>query len=339
MARPSVQVVLAHYSEDLSWTKEHEHPSVKFTVYSKSETPPMGTIVLPNVGRESHTYLHHIVHNYHRLADWTVFSQAVRPSWGYHGGGEASGHLSDRVEFVDYLQPFPDGRDSFFIFDAVSQFPSAKQTNRLGFMMKDLAESAMDKSMCPPGAADGWTPWWWDQDHPQLRGEASNITMLQFYHRFIARDEYTEKPLTLAFAQGARFAVSRDRIHTRPQEYYAALLEQLSRSVMPMEGYWMEAAWYDAFHPEALQSKHQLCTLPPDQDALTVAGMQAEILRRARERHILVEDSGERTSHLRSLSYAYSGPTTTTSAAHRNLCTLVGTRMLVVVLAARVFWA
>merc|ERR1719323_597887 len=110
------------------------------------------------------------------------------------------------------------------------------------------------------------------------------MSMLEFYHRFIAGDDYTDEPLTLAFAQGARFAVSRERIHSRPREYYAALLEQLSHSAMPMEGYWMEAAWYDVFHPEALQSKRPPCDLPrlpPLQGALSISAMQAEALHRA----------------------------------------------------------
>jgi hypothetical protein len=33
-------------------------------------------IQLPNIGREAHSYLYHIVANYDRLADWTIFSQA-----------------------------------------------------------------------------------------------------------------------------------------------------------------------------------------------------------------------------------------------------------------------
>jgi len=304
-AASSVEVVVAHYTENLSWTREYERPGVEFTVYSKSMPPPEGSIVLPNVGREAHTFLYHIVRHYHHLADWTVFTQAVRPSWGYHGGGEASGHLSDTVEFADYLRPFPNGSDSFFVFSAASQFPSARHINRVGFMIKNLKESVMGKSMCPPGAANGWTNWWWDASHPHLWAKASDITMLEFYHRFIAvNNEYTDEPLTLAFAQGARFAVSRERIHARPREYYAALLEQLSHSIMPMEGYWMEAAWYDVFHPEALQSKRLPCTLPPMPSAegiLSIPAMQGELLRRATEERLL-EDSNEMGTPHRVLS-------------------------------------
>merc|ERR1719463_1003814 len=84
-AGKAVEVVLAHYEEDLSWIKAYEGSGATFTVYSKSQNPPEIATALPNVGRESQTYLHHIVNNYDDLADWTVFSQAVAPTWGYHG--------------------------------------------------------------------------------------------------------------------------------------------------------------------------------------------------------------------------------------------------------------
>jgi len=209
-----------------------------------------------------------------------------------------------------------------FVLNSVSQFPSAMQANRLGFMIKNLKGSAVGKSMCPPGGANGWTSWWWDQGHPQLWGKASDTTMLHFYHRFIAgdddKDEHKEK-LTLAFAQGARFAVSRERVHARPREYYAVLLEQLSRSVAPMEGYWMEAAWYDVFHPEALQSKRPPCDLPrlpPLQGALSISAMQAEALHRAQEGGFL-DDLGEFTDQIRMLSATY-GNTTDQGNSTRN---------------------
>ena len=46
-------------------------------------------IPLPNVGRESHTYLTHIVTQYDDLSDYTIFFQGGEPSWGYHTAGPA----------------------------------------------------------------------------------------------------------------------------------------------------------------------------------------------------------------------------------------------------------
>lgn len=80
-------VVVAQYKEDVRWIGDLVHPSIrKIFVYTK------GPVVrdmsdervfhsyLPNVGRESHTYLWHCVHNFRsmasgEMADFTFFLQ------------------------------------------------------------------------------------------------------------------------------------------------------------------------------------------------------------------------------------------------------------------------
>mmetsp|Transcript_15820 Transcript_15820/g.41878 ORF Transcript_15820/g.41878 Transcript_15820/m.41878 type:complete len:336 (-) Transcript_15820:439-1446(-) len=255
------RIVLAHYKEDVSWVSQYTgKENIDVIIYSKAAVMPevAGALALPlsNFGRESHTYLHHIVHHYESLADWTVFSQATPPSWGYMLGDSTNGHLNDKVSFDDYVRPFPEGRDSFFVMNAASQFPRAVQLNRHGIIAKGLPEEGPE--MCPRQGAAGWTDWWFLPDHPHLR----KGDMLEFYHKYVALSENDHKPLTLAFAQGARFAMSRERIHARPKEYYARMLVALSKEKNPQEGFWMEAVWWDVFHPEALQSKTPLCPLP-----------------------------------------------------------------------------
>jgi len=208
--------------------------------------------------------------------------------------------------------------------NAASQFPSGRQTNRLGFMLRDLKEDQLTKDTCPATGIDGWTPWWWDKKHPQLRSKAkSELTMLEFYHKYIAQDENDGKDLTLVFAQGGRFSVSRDRIHKRPREFYSTLLDQLSMGVSPMAGYWMEASWFDVFHPEALQSKKVACALPatPEGLGLSIAELQDEIVERAKEDGILTD------AKFRSLTYSstyYSSDTYTYSVLSGDTSTYVG---------------
>ena len=74
---PDREFVIAHYNEDLSWIQ----PFADYChVYHKgNEKVPRFDVrwweQLPNYGREAHTYLYHIIENYHRLADVTVFLQ------------------------------------------------------------------------------------------------------------------------------------------------------------------------------------------------------------------------------------------------------------------------
>lgn len=72
-----LELVVCRSGEDLAWTKNIPR-GVPLTVYDK--TPPPGSpwpdsTPLPNVGREAHAWLHHLVDRYNSLADWTVFAQ------------------------------------------------------------------------------------------------------------------------------------------------------------------------------------------------------------------------------------------------------------------------
>ena len=69
----STRLVIAKYKEDISWINKIKNHNI--TVYDKSEFPVKDSIKLPNVGRECHTFLYHIVQNYDNLDDITVFLQ------------------------------------------------------------------------------------------------------------------------------------------------------------------------------------------------------------------------------------------------------------------------
>jgi len=58
-------VVIAKYQENLSWTSQL---TSEFIYYDKSDR-------MFNVGREAHTYCHHIIKNYETLSDELFFTQ------------------------------------------------------------------------------------------------------------------------------------------------------------------------------------------------------------------------------------------------------------------------
>lgn len=75
------ELVVARYREDLAWLRKRP-ANLHVTVYDKSGQQDTGTrsgsvlvSPLPNVGREAHTYLHHLVNRYDTLAEWTIFCQ------------------------------------------------------------------------------------------------------------------------------------------------------------------------------------------------------------------------------------------------------------------------
>jgi len=73
----TLEIVVARYNENLDWLKEIKmSKEIKITVYNKGANDiDIPFIPLPNIGRESHTYLYHIINNYDNLADQTIFCQ------------------------------------------------------------------------------------------------------------------------------------------------------------------------------------------------------------------------------------------------------------------------
>lgn len=83
--RGEIEIVVAKYHEDIRWLDAYTR--LRTVIYDKSESPRFKP--LPNIGREAHTYLHHICENYDRLADTTVFLQ-----------GDPSAHVADLHEGI-----------------------------------------------------------------------------------------------------------------------------------------------------------------------------------------------------------------------------------------------
>lgn len=77
---PAIDVVVARYRESVSWLRKTPH-ALRLFVYDKggdlaaADASRAEIVPLPNVGREAHTYLTHIVRHYHELAPLNVFCQ------------------------------------------------------------------------------------------------------------------------------------------------------------------------------------------------------------------------------------------------------------------------
>ena len=120
-----------------------------------------------------------------RLAEWTVFTQAAPPSFGYKGHRSGGGHLNEGVAFSDYLQP----REHSFFVDTAA-FSTSDSTHfasslRMSYMYHDALLAS--KEMCPP--VGQWSEWWdmgWFTGYVQDKWRAQNGTsIVDFYNRFV----------------------------------------------------------------------------------------------------------------------------------------------------------
>ena len=75
----NIDIIVSRFNEDLSWTLEYPFNKFKFIVYNKGENDDFEKtnvkiiINLNNLGKNDHTYLHHIIENYYNLSNIIVF--------------------------------------------------------------------------------------------------------------------------------------------------------------------------------------------------------------------------------------------------------------------------
>jgi hypothetical protein len=247
-----LEIVLAQYDEDIAWSDAYSHVR---TVYCKKSDAVQGCIPLDNVGREGHTYLYHIVKNYDKLAEWTVFSQAGKPTEGYKGHRLGGGHMMPGVTFADYLlQTNQTDRDgAFFVFTFRMHLPTLAHSLRDQYVAMPGGASSTGPASeltCPAKhSQDEWGSWWdigWFREYLGARCGVPASQMGSLFQSFWEKQVQAPRPDfdIVYFAQGARFAASRARIHQRPKSYYEDLLQLVSSENDPCANYLNEWSWH-----------------------------------------------------------------------------------------------
>jgi len=211
MSEVTVQIIVARYNEDVNWLKG----ATNVIVYNKgNELSDMDNVIsLPNVGREAHTYLYHIVENYEMLADVTLFTQAKISDHGYPENIDA---LKERL-ITPALQKGIS--DNFFTIYA-GERPGADPD----FNLK-IRQWLIGSFNVSPSSVD-------------------KIVYSDWFKQFV-NPVY---PNPLQFYGGAIFAVSKQRILTRTKEYYQILLSQLETENAPIEAHFLERSWLYVFN-------------------------------------------------------------------------------------------
>ena len=68
------EVVISRYSENIQWITNINKNVI---IYNKGNDLDVSCIKLNNVGRESHTFLTHILKNYNNIKDSTFFYKVI----------------------------------------------------------------------------------------------------------------------------------------------------------------------------------------------------------------------------------------------------------------------
>uniref|UniRef100_A0A7S2U437 Uncharacterized protein n=1 Tax=Lotharella oceanica TaxID=641309 RepID=A0A7S2U437_9EUKA len=169
-------------------------------------------------------------------------------------------------------------------------FPTGYHCARMGSFVRNMSDATAE--VCPSGGAGGWSPWFKNLENDPVPLSQSTSALLEtgyedgfieFYKEHIDWDpERNITEIILAFPLGARWSVSKKRIHQRSRGYYETLLDLRTKNIDPRTGSYLEAMWYDVFHPDRLQSfSGPPCELPLLDDSRIVTEQEMyEIVQR-----------------------------------------------------------
>ena len=196
----SIGIVVAQYEESVEWCQDSAYAKFDKYIYRKSHD-------LPNVGREAHTYVSHIIKHYDALDNITVFVQG-NPFDHLPVGGfdqmisDAQRHPSGLSQNADFHER--GCNNAYFNFtirnhmgNAVQPFVVVRKSPRelvFGEWLKEVCEIQYNTS-----------PRWYI---------------------------------------GACFAAKREAIRSVSLERWRTILESLSYDANPVTGHYMERAWY-----------------------------------------------------------------------------------------------
>ncbi|XPS79551.1 hypothetical protein M3J09_011532 [Ascochyta lentis] len=219
--RGAFEFVIAHHNEDLSWLSE---VSNDVTVYWKG-LPPTGqsqwkeTHQLTNIGRESHTYLHHIVTHYEILAEVTLFSQGDV----HNNGGAMYPHVT--------------------VSSAKEMKQMALASSSIPFMIFTPEVTEFDHWNGIQWTTSQSTLWWFQQKGRNMA--MAQLTPAEFWTQYLE----TPHPLTVYYGPGATFSVRATAIRTRPKSFYERLLAVFIgvNHINPEYGHYMERFWAAIF--------------------------------------------------------------------------------------------
>ncbi|KIW32129.1 uncharacterized protein PV07_03699 [Cladophialophora immunda] len=250
-----LDLVIANYNECLTWLSTY---SSLATVYSKGKLPPDLSIfrevkTLPNWGRESHTYLHHIVHNYDDLADVTLFLQGNIHDTNDGTPAHTDLTLHEIVGMAKRLTDLPD-----FLGAGIY----AQNQPRGGVLPLGKIHTFVDW--------DGvrYLPGWIERRGKGLR--CSQYSPEQFWN-YIFNGTTDEKdprwvtpPAEIRWTQGALFAVTRQTIQRLPRAVYERAYSYFHSlaDVNPEEGHYMERFWLGLFGQHGVDNQQHGLYVP-----------------------------------------------------------------------------
>ena len=217
--KKSIEIVVSRFNEDLNWLNEYPFSKYPVILYNKGLNNNYNihnmkkSIKLLNVGRESHTYLYHIINNYDNLADITIFLP----------GSANSNIYNKKIRSIQLVKECEESNTSVII--GVKHTSVKKEL--YNFKMERYKSTTKDNN----------------EINPETKLELSKIRPYGawYEHKFPNTDIHY-------IPYSGIIAISKEHILQNPKVYYEKLIDELSYSSNPEVGHYFERSWVAIFN-------------------------------------------------------------------------------------------
>lgn len=229
---PTVQVVISRYNENDFHMLLPMLPSAwSIVIYNKGpnklDIPPnelhrITTIPLLNVGREGHTYLHHIIENYNNLFDVTLFIPASALDDSQYDKSLKFRTVVDTVRYA-YVSAFPSNEEPVDLHD-----PEIYNFERVSY----VATNKNNKDL-----------------NPQSKTEKSRYRPYGKWYEHVFKEPGYIVPDKIALCWHGIFAVQKKHILQRSIMLYKDLISYVDTDSNPEAGHFLERSYTTIFYP------------------------------------------------------------------------------------------
>jgi hypothetical protein len=215
-----MEIVVARYNENLEWTNQgpfSKYPKVVYNKGSNDEYVVNNLKVnykIQNVGRESHTYLYHIINNYDNLAEITIFLP-----------GSVNTNAYNKWKRANML---------------MNSLESNNNTTFIGARHKCVRDDLYNFKMDNYNSTNSNN----NKINPETKLMLSRIRPFGLWY-----DSLFEGINIEYISYSGIFAVSREDILQKPKSYYENIIKQLSITSNPEVGHYFERSWVAIFYP------------------------------------------------------------------------------------------
>lgn len=216
----TIEIIISRYNEDLEWVNEYPFNQFQYIVYNKGVNEDFcknnvnQIINLQNVGRESHTYLYHIVQNYEKLSNIVIFFPG---SLNLNYKKEKAIKILNNIIFTKFMNAYFVGHYQGDIFESFKDFMLnySKCTNLQNFSLNPESEL----QLCRLRPYGKWYRY--------------------FFRNIKARWN----------TYWGTFSIDKRDIIQHPKIKYEILLNTVSNSSNPESSHYMERSWGAIFYP------------------------------------------------------------------------------------------